>query len=333
MNYKESKEILGKIKRAKRILVNCHRGPDPDSIGSALSLYQVLIKMNKKVEIVCPTDIPDSMKFLPYFREIKKIDFRKFDFTDIDLFIALDTPSPDMVTGSKDSVLPNIPVVVIDHHKTNPGYGKINLIDNRVSSAAELLYSVFEDWGVSIDKDMATTLLSGIIGDTGIFRYPGVTSQTFNIARELMDRGANKDEIIFKIFNSVELNRLKFWGEILIRIEFEKKYKFIWVAIPYEIYKKYLHPESGRESAASKFGGVAKGTDFSIIMTEERENFLSISFRSRTDFDVTKIAVVLGGGGHRGAAGAKIQGMEFEKAVEKVLETAKEIADENKRKN
>lgn len=326
MNYKESKEIIKKIKKAKRILVNCHRGPDPDSLGSALSLYQVLKKMGKKVEIVSPTDASDNMKFLPYFKEIKKIDFKKFNFTDFDLFIALDTPSPDMVTGSKDVALPNIPVVVVDHHKTNPRYGKVNFIDSQVSSAAELLYLVFEDWGVNIDKDIATTLLVGIIGDTGVFRYPGVTSQSLEIARKLMDKGADKNEIIFNIFSSLELSNLKFWGEILARMEFEKKYKFAWSAVPYEIYKKYLHPESGRESAASIFGQIVKGTDFSIIMTEEQENSLAISLRSRTGFDVTQIAVALGGGGHRGAAGAKIQGMEYEKAVEKVLNTARKFA-------
>lgn len=326
MNYKESKKILAEIKKAKRILIGCHKNPDGDTVGCALSLYQVLRNWKIKVQVVSPDKLSQSFDFMPYSEIIEQIDFNNFEFDRYDLFIAVDTPDETYVTGSKRIPLPSIPVIVIDHHKTNPKYGKINLVDGKISSAAEVLFLVFEDWEVKITKEIATTLLIGIISDTGVFKYPGVSVQSFDIARKLMDKGANKNEIILNIANSIEFKRLKLWGEIINRMQIDAKNHFAWSAIPLEIYKQFSGAESGRESFASMFGGAIKDTDFSIIITEEYDKSHSISLRSRTDFDVSKIAVALGGGGHKASAGAKIVGLEFEQAVEKVLEIARKFA-------
>jgi len=106
MNYKESKEILAEIKKAETILLNCHRGPDPDSIGSALALYGALKKLGKKVVIICPSDeLPRNMKFLKnYGKILKGVDFAKFDFSKFDLFIVLDSSSWGMVSDLRDFV-------------------------------------------------------------------------------------------------------------------------------------------------------------------------------------------------------------------------------------
>lgn len=326
MNYKESKKILEEIKKAKRILVNCHRQPDPDSIGSALSCYQVIKKMGKKVSVISPSDLSKNLNFLPFIETIKIIDYDKFDFSPFDLFICLDSSSWKMVTGLEGSKKPDIAIIVIDHHKTNERYGKINLVDDRVKSTGELLYMVFEDWGANINESIATTLLTGIIGDTGAFQYPGVNAKTFDIAKSLMVKGADKDKIINKIFRSNELNLVKFWGEVLRNMELDSEDRFVWSAIPYETFERFGKPESARESSASLFSEVVEGTDFGMIMIEQQKNKLSVSLRSRTGFDTSKISVPLGGGGHVYASGAKVEGLSFEKAVEKVLQTARKFA-------
>ena len=148
MNYKESKKILAEIKKAKRILLNCHRGPDPDSIGSALAMYEVLKGWGKDVVVVCSSgDLFDNVSFLQGYSKIKKgVDFSKFDFPQYDLFITLDSSNWSMVTGDNEMSVPDIPLVVIDHHKTNPGYGTINLVDINAKSVGEILYLVFQDW-------------------------------------------------------------------------------------------------------------------------------------------------------------------------------------------
>ena len=331
MNYPKSKVILEEIKKAKKILVNCHRGPDADSVGSALATYLVLKKMGKDVKVICPDNLPEDVKFLPHSDVVEKIDFGKFNFRDWDIFLVLDSGNASMVTGKRNSSLPEITTIAIDHHKTNGNFGKINLVDEKISSTAELIYSIFEDWEVEVDKDIAQNILAGIIADTGVFEYPLVTSRTLEIARNLMDKGGDRQEIILNIFKNYDLNKVKFWGEILTRMEKDEA-GFVWSAISHQDFKKLGSPQSAKESAASMFAPVVKGTDFGMIMVEEDKGVLSISFRSRGDFDVSKIAEKLGGGGHISAAGAKVYVSDFDQAVLKVLESARKVVSENQKK-
>jgi bifunctional oligoribonuclease and PAP phosphatase NrnA len=323
MNYKFSNEILIKIKKADKILINCHRGPDPDSVGSALALYAVLTKMGKEVNVICSDAIPVDCKFLPFSEKVVKENFYQFKFSDYDLFVLLDSGSWEMASGKKEIPLPKIPMITIDHHATNDGYGNNNYVDNKKSSTAEMLYLIFEDWKIKIDKDIAQLLLTGIIADTGVFEYPGVTPQTLEIAQKLMEKGADKDLAVLNIFRSVPFDQMKFWGEILRRMEIDEEYNFVWAAIPYTLYEEFGKPLGAKDSAASYFAPIVASTDFGMVMVETEEKLLSVSFRSRTGYDVSKLAQKFGGGGHITAAGARIKDLNFDEAVIKVLETVR----------
>lgn len=326
MNYKESEKIKDRVKRAEKILVNAHRSPDPDSIGCSLAMYRVLKNMGKKVDIVCPDEVNGEYDFLEDKDKIKTVDFSSFDYASYDLFVTLDSSSWSMVTRDKGFDIFDMPIVVIDHHKSNKQYGETNLVDDKVSSTAEVLYLVFEDWGAKLDKIVATYLLTGILGDTGVFRYPSVTPQTMDIARALMEKGADKDEIIFNVFSTAELELLKFWGEVLRRMKKEKN--FVWSAIPYGVFEEYGKPPSGKESAASSFAQIVKGADFGLIIVEERPGTLAISLRSRSGADVSLLAERLGGGGHKDAAGAKVESKDFGSGLKKILKEAEKFAEE-----
>lgn len=330
MNYQQSEKILSEIKKAKKILVNCHRSPDADSVGSSLSMYSALLAMGKEVKVVCPDNLGDDLKFLPFSDKVEKIDFSKFDFSVFDLLLILDSGSVNMVTKKKDVVLPKIRTVVIDHHITNEKFGDINLVKSDVSSTAEIIYLLFEDWEVLIEKEIAQNLLAGIIADTGVFEFPNVTTRTLAIAQKLMEKGGDREEIIFNIFKSVPFEKIKFWGEIIRRMEFDSEHKFVWSAVSNATFKELGAPVSAKESAATIFAPAVKDTDFGMVMVEEEKGILSISLRGRTDFDVSKIAKKLGGGGHISAAGAKVYEKDFDTAVIKVLETARKVVNENK---
>jgi phosphoesterase RecJ-like protein len=326
MNYPESQEILEEIKNAKKILLNCHRGPDPDSVGSALSMYQVLKKLGKEeVKIICPSETPEEVKFLKDSALINRVDFTNFDFGSSDLFIVMDSGSWSMVSGKKDIVKPNMKFVVIDHHQTNTSFGEINLVDAERGSNCEVMYNLFEDWNVELDQRIAQTLLTGIIGDTGTFEYPNTTPSTFKAVSRLLELGADKDEIILNLYRSRTFEQIKMWGEYLKLMQIDKDNKFVWAAMPYEIFEKNNHIDVKSE-VASMFMQNVKDTEFGIVMLEDVKNHLWISFRSRKDFDVSGLAELLGGGGHKGAAGGELKDLPFDKAVEKVLETAREYA-------
>lgn len=327
MNYKESKEILERARKAKRILVNCHRGPDSDAVGSALALKQVLAGMGKEVEIICPSDIPHDLGFLSGADEIKRVNFTSYDFSRFDLFMILDSSTYGMVTGLKDGGKPAIPSVVIDHHISNNSFGDINLIDSGITSTGEILYRLFEDWKIRIDKETAECLLTGIIGDTGSFQYPGAGQETLRVAAALMDLGADKGKVIYNIYRSIDFQEIKMWGKFIEDMQIENK--FVWSAVPLEVYKEYGEYIYAKEDVANLFFPIVKGTDFGIVMVETNDKVLSVSLRSRTNFDVSRIAEELGGGGHKAAAGARIEGMNFEEAREKVLSVARKYASES----
>lgn len=327
MNYEKSQEILEEIEKANKILVNCHRGPDSDSVGSALGLSKVLEVMGKEVTIICPSEIPIDLRFLPGSEKIKKIDYANFNFKDYDLFLAIDSSSYSMVTGSKESKKPeDISIIVIDHHFSNEGFGKINLIDSKVTSVGELLFKVFEDWNIIIDADTANCLLTGVIGDTGCFMYQNVGEETLKIAARLIGLGADKDKIIYNIYRNINFLELKVWGKIIENMQIDSENRFVWSIIPISIYKEFIGTENIKEDAANLFFPIVKDTDFGMIMEERENGELSVSFRSRSDFDVSEIAKEVGGGGHKAAAGAKIEGLSFEEAVEKVLAAARKYA-------
>lgn len=326
MKYDLSEKILEKIKLSENILINCHRSPDPDGIGSALALFEIVRNLGKNVKVISPDNLSKEHLFHPFSETVEKVDFNLFNFSGWDLFLTVDSGSWGMVSGDKNIKFPDIFKIVIDHHITNEKYGDINLIDFNTSSNCEIVYEVIKDWGYNLTKTVSQNLLSGIICDTGVFQYPNVSSRTLEIVKELMDKGADKDEIIFNIYRSYSFDKLKIWGKILEYMQIDESNKFIWSAIPYEVYEKYNKPENAKETASSFFTPVVDKTNFGLVMIEEEKNVLSISFRSRKDFDVSVIAKELDGGGHKSASGAKVKGVEYDKAVKMVLDACRKHA-------
>ncbi len=330
MNYKESQEILEEIKKAKKILVNLHRGPDPDSFVCAFSLYYFLCSLKKDIDVVVTTtsDISSQLAATDEAKLIKHVDYSKFDFSKYDLFITPDSGSWQQIVDNTEVKLPQIPIVIIDHHDSNERFGKINLVDAKAVSCAQVIYLLFKDWGYKVDKKMANLLMMGIVADSGGFAFSNDPKVMF-VAGELLELGADKVKIINEIFRTKKFEELKAWGEYLVRLQYDKKYKFVWGAISYEDYIKYKIPPKASSMVATQFMSTVDGTDFGILMTEDEKSTLKISFRSRSSVDVSKLGELLNGGGHKMAAGGIIKEMQFDKAVEKVLETARKYAKEN----
>ena len=142
MNYPESQLILDEIKKANKILLNCHRGPDPDGLGSTLAMKLVLEKMGKRVDVICPSDqITKQVDYLGGYDDIKLgVLFKKFDFSQYDLFITLDTPNLSLLLDEDTSEKPNIFTVVIDHHYISTLEGNIRLVDDKATSGGEILF-------------------------------------------------------------------------------------------------------------------------------------------------------------------------------------------------
>lgn len=323
MFYKRSREILNLIKKSKNILVNTHKNPDYDSIGSALAIKKVLTQLNKKAKIISCQKINPHFFFIEGAKNIEVIDYGQFDFSPFDLFIIPDTGNSNRVTGSKELQLPkNMNYVVIDHHKTNEFSEYTKILDEKASATCEMLYRIFLDWEITTDPRLATYLLTGIMGDTVFLRYYEDGKKTFGVVSDLIKQGADNDLIAESFYERYDFNAVKLLGEFLNRMKRKispaRGRGFVWSAVPFEIFETYGKPEGVREMAADLFFRGIKKTDFGIAMLESKKGVINLSFRSKKNTDVTKYAKLFGGGGHKNAAGATVNG-EFKKMVEQIL--------------
>lgn len=217
-------------------------------------------------------------------------------------------------------------MINIDHHFSNEEKGEINLVEPDKSSTAEVLFNIFNDWKFEISPDVAEDLLTGIIFDTSCLEHSSADVDTAKAFVKLMELGADKDKIISNIFRSLSFDMVKAMTEITKNMEFDKENRFVWTAIPFEDISKYPGSYGVKSMAAGLYAASVEGADFGIIMVEEKKNNLNVSFRAKIGYDISKIAEVLGGGGHKQAGATMIRNTPFDQAVIKVLEAARKYA-------
>jgi len=325
LNKKTAAKIFTEIKKAKKVLLAVHVSPDQDSIASVLAVELILKKMGKKTKIISFSQISSRLKFISGTDKIETADFSKVNFSDYDLFIALDSAQERMITRSPfpKSFPPNFKIINIDHHITNTRFGDINLVEI-VSSTTEIIYKLFNLWEVKIDKKLASLLFYGVFADTGCFQYNTTSKETLRIVTDLMGKGASLNDTVLFTFRSYNIKTLKYWGKVLENVQLDKSGKFIWSTIS-RAEREALEVEvSEVEGAANLFAPIVSGTEFGIILMEETDDLVRGSLRSRANFDVSQIAVKLGGGGHKAAAGFSLK-TDLKEAEKEVLETARNL--------
>lgn len=318
-NYPESKEILEMLEGAKNILLALHISPDADSVGSNLAFSRFLKTKNIEHQIFSVDPPPDFLSFLSGFENLKHKDPRE-EVENFDTIVFLDSAAPERVTRHEHGIpLNGKSVVVIDHHHTNSGFGDINLIDAKASSTGEILYKLLSEWKYEIPSDVATSLLCAICGDTGNFRF-ATTPETLSTASELVEKGASLRDIDFNLYKKVPLKMLKYQAAIINKLELVAagNVKFAYAAMS----KQEVEALGGDEFAKEGSGqlGNIEEVDFGLVIKEDEDSTVGGSFRARTDVDVSELAQLFGGGGHKAAAGfhTKIEGS-FEETKKDIL--------------
>lgn len=302
--------ILEEIKKANKILLHCHPTPDEDSVGSVLAMHAALREMGKEVTAISgDTAIPSEFKIFPGVDVIIEKSFYEMPLEQFDLFISLDSASLRMITRKEGIMPPTLKVITIDHHSSNPGYGSINCIDSSFSSTTHLLYDLFNVWGIPVSPAMAICLLAGIYGDTGSFTHRNTTAQTFKVAQELAELYPDFRNFMFQIWNSHAPGHLLFKGIAINNIETFMKNTVAISTVPFQTLKEkgILTDDIGNDGIATLMRSV-RGWEITVIIVERQEGVSYVSMRSRNGdvYDVSKIAAILGGGGHKEASGAYV---------------------------
>ena len=326
MNKEKINQIKKIIKENNNFLIICHERPDGDALGSVLAMKIALEKQGKKAIGFCADVSPENFNFLPDIEKIKN------DPKIIDEFIEnLQNKSSIILVdcseiyriGLKNLKKENV-ALAIDHHPVVRPEAKMSIIEIGASSASEIIFDLFKNLNIKINKDIATCLLTGIICDTGGFKHSNTNSKTLEISAELMKKGARLNRIAKKIFRSKNETTLKIWGRALARIQKDPKTGLAFSIITYDDLKECgASPED--LSGISNIISTAKEARFSLLLTEYEKGKLSGSLRSEEfkGVDVSQIAKLFNGGGHKFASGFKIEGSSkesFLKIKEKLAE-------------
>lgn len=322
-------EIKDVISKAGKILLTCHPHPDADSIGTGLALYEYLTSIGKKVDYIAgDSGIVPFMKNFPLSENILNKNIFDINFSDYDLFLIHDIGSLEMISKKSGFSLPEgLNSILIDHHFSNTGFGKLNLICKKAPSTAEIIYLLIKEMGGEITHSMALNLMMGIWTDTGGFQYPLTNTVTFEIATEISKIAPDYPKTLSNILNSLEKADIKYVGMTLGSLkEFADGKLAVTMVTKEELEKNGIGKDNisshlfiNMLKAVSEWGVVA-------TMVEEEAGNMKCSFRTNNPdmFDLTKIATALGGGGHKAAAGANIK-LPPEEARNLLVKTYEEI--------
>lgn len=303
--------ILEQINKAESIVILTHENPDGDAIGTGLALYNALKQYGKNPDIIIP-EYPRNFSFLPGTEEIKKeSEVKKYD-----LAISVDCATIKMLNGFSNYFEDAKVKISIDHHSTNTMFGDYNYVSPEAPACAQVLIVMLEYFKIDITKEIGTCILTGIITDTGGFKYSGVTAETFEFVAGLMNKGINVSKIYRKVLQTktranFELNRIA-----TDRLEFLEDGKVAFTYITKEDEEK-VSAESGDHEGIVETGRDIEGVEVSVFI-RQTDKGCKVSMRSNEYVNVSDICLLLGGGGHIRAAGVTMQ-CTIEQAKEKIL--------------
>lgn len=297
----------------KNIIIVPHKNPDGDALGSTLGLYHYLVKSNHKVTVIAPNDYPDFLKWMPGNETVVIYESDRKNSESLiekaDLIFTLDFNALHRA-GEMENSLENSEAIkiMIDHHQQPDAYAQYMFSDVSMSSTCEMVYHYIAMLGdtESIDKNIATCLYSGILTDTGSFRFPSSTSTTHIVAAALIDKGADHSEIYNAIYDTNSYERLQLLGVALQNLKVLPEYKTAYITLTQEELNA-LNFRKGDTEGFVNYGLSIEGIIFAAIFIEHKqEGIIKISLRSKGDFSVNEFSRAnFGGGGHTNAAGGK----------------------------
>lgn len=311
------------LNRHRRFILTSHIRPDCDALGSELGMAGILEALGKEVSIINGHPTPPNLSFLDPAQRIQVVgeDVQADDVSG-DCLIVLDTsawaqlgPMADVVrrfTGTK---------LVIDHHVGEDDLGAEFHKDTSAEATGHLVVDCARHMKVKITRPMADALYSAIATDTGWFRFASTTSDTYRVIAELVDAGANPSAIYGDLYERDTIGRVRLRGRILSRTESELDGQLVHTFVRKEDFTETGALPSDTEDAINLTLAIA-GTKIAIIMIEQLKGGFKCSFRSRCHVDCNELAKNFGGGGHRAAAGAFIEG-DFSEVQRRILEAAR----------
>ena len=283
------------LKENDNYLILCHRSPDGDTIGSAFALAMALDQLGKRSCIDCTDEFPKKYGYMTEIADRSK----KFE---PEFIVAVDVADQSMLG---DRYRDTIPDLVVDHHISNTSYGKQNYVFDSAANC-ENIFKLINELGVEIDKDIANALYTGIATDTGCFKFSNTTATTHIIAADLIEKGADIENINRIMFETKSIGRVKIERYVYENIKTFSDDRGAFVAIPQSAcIEAGATPDEleGITSLPRQIEGVIIG----ITLREQKDGALRVSVRTHAPLDASEFCAMFGGGGHARAAGCAFE--------------------------
>ena len=303
--------IVQSLRTAQRILVTSHRDPDGDAVGSLLAMGLALDRLGKQTTLYNESPIPAVYQFLPW---VGRIERRLGPPEAYDAAVVLDCGDLSRV-GESGSAVGRVPVVVnIDHHISNTGFGHFQWIDGQACATAEIVARLIRALDVPLDREMATCIYTGILTDTGSFRFSNTNSAAFAISREMMDLGVDPYDVARHVFGSYSLGRIKLLNLALNSIEISRNGRLSLMTVTRRMLAETQTQQEdvdglinyARRIEAVRVAALIQEQANGRTTPDGRARF-HVSLRSDGTVDVAALAGAFGGGGHHSAAGFQIE--------------------------
>ena len=303
-------------------IITTHRGPDGDAMGSSMAMYNLLVNLKKDVNVIIPNSFPNFLSWLPNIKNVINHEENNSDisniFSEVDVIIMLDFNDLSRIQNIERYVTnSNAKKILIDHHQ-DPDLSicDLSFCDTTYSSTCELLYMILNQAKFNLTKNIADCLYTGILTDTGSFKFSCTTKNTHISVGDLISKGVNATEINNLIYNNYSHDRIKLLGHCLInKLKIYNNSSAI-ISLSEDELKKFNFKKGDTEGIIN-YALSIKEVIFAVFIVE-KNNIVKLSFRSLGNINVQEISKrYFGGGGHFNAAGAKSD-LSLDKTIIKV---------------
>lgn len=308
----------------QNFLITSHVNPDADAICSELAMHFILTKLGKNSRIVNHSATPYNLEFLDKNKLIERYDENKHKniFEVVDVILLLDLNQLNRVVRMELGIrVTNKLKVCIDHHQDPENVFDLIVGGNEYSATGEIIYDFIKKTGlVSLDYEIAYQIYTAIMTDTGSFRFERTSAKIHLIIAKLLGYGLNPTEIYSNVYDQFNFSRVKLLGEALSSIELDSTKKIALMILPIETQNKHKADEADVDGFVN-YCLTINGVQIGILIYELKDG-VKVSFRSKGNIPVNKLAAEFGGGGHLNASGARFFNITIDDIKNKILEAA-----------
>ncbi len=290
------------LRAVHRVAVLSHINPEADCIGAALGCALALKEQGKAAVAYNADPLPRALRFLPGAADLVQAERLPGA---LDCVVVVDSSDPERVGGLLNGV--GVPVLNVDHHKSNVRFGTLNWVVPGASSAGEMVFHLLRALGHPVSPPVATNLYAAILTDTGSFHYSNTTPDALRVAAALVEAGAVPDQITASLYDQRDAGELRLLSRCLSTLQLSRDGRVAWMEVTAADLAEVGLPQDALEEFINYPRSIA-GVEVALLFKALTGDGIRVSLRSRGRADVAAVAATFGGGGHHNAAGCHVPG-------------------------